>query len=148
MFNALKYTEELEKAGFTRQQAEISVKVLIEVMNDNFATKSDLKDANLVLRADLREMETVLRSDMREMDASLRTEISRVETTLRAEIRDVESRLGNEIRDVETKLSTEIRDIRASVKELEYKLTIKLGTMMTVAVGVTATLVRLLAIPR
>jgi hypothetical protein len=71
MFNALKYSEELERAGFSRLQAEASVRILIEVMNNNFATKADLK-------------------------------------------------------------------------ELEYKLIIKLGTMITLAVGVTATLVKLL----
>jgi hypothetical protein len=44
MFNALKYTEELEKAGFTREQAEVSMKLLVETMNENFATKADFKE--------------------------------------------------------------------------------------------------------
>ena len=43
MFNALKYTEDLERAGFTSEQAKASLKILIEVMNDSFATKSDLE---------------------------------------------------------------------------------------------------------
>ncbi len=93
MFNALKYTEELEKAGFSRNEAEASLKILIEVMNDNFATKSDLKE--LELRMDHRFQ--VLTQDM----------VSRFQT-------------------------------------VEYKLTIKLGTMMAISTGVTATLIQLL----
>ena len=93
MFNALKYTEELEKAGFTREQAEVSMKLLVETMNENFATKSDFKE------------------------------------------------LGWKIEKLETKLDS-------SLKELEYKLTIKLatilGTMMTFAIGLTAAVVKLL----
>ncbi len=93
MFNALKYTQELEKAGFTREQAEISMKLLIDIMNENFATKSDMKELELRLDSRIHSLE-------------LKTE--------------------------------------SGFKELEYKLTIKLGTMITVAIGVTATLVKLL----
>jgi hypothetical protein len=82
MFNALKYTQELEQAGFSREQAEASLKILIEVMNENFATKSDLKqeidrlDNKMQfgfndLRADLNEVKTELKSEMRELDYKL-----------------------------------------------------------------------------
>ncbi len=43
LFNALKYTQELEKVGFSREQAEKSVSILIEVMENNLATKSDIQ---------------------------------------------------------------------------------------------------------
>jgi hypothetical protein len=92
VFNALKYTQELEQAGFSREQAETSVKVLIEVMNDNFATKSDLK---------------------MEID-SLRNE-----------------------------MHSGFNELKSEMRELEYKLTIKLGVMLTVAVGATATMMKL-----
>lgn len=104
MFNALKYTQELEKAGFTREQAEVSMKLLIDIMNENFATKSDLKELEL-----------------------------RLESKLHA----TESRLESRVHSLELKTES-------GFKELEYKLTIKLGTMMTLAIGVTATLVKLL----
>ena len=93
MFNALKYVEELEKAGFTREQADASIKLLIDVMNDSFATKADLK---------------------------------------------------SEIQDLKSEMKSIVLKTESGFKELEYKLTIKLGTMITLAVGVTATLVKLL----
>lgn len=107
MFNALKYTQELEKAGFTREQAEVSMKLLIDIMNENFATKSDLKE---------------------------------LELRLGSKIQGVESNIHS----LELKTESGFRETELKFKELEYKLTIKLGTMMTLAVGVTATLVKLL----
>jgi hypothetical protein len=112
VFNALKYTEELKRAGFSADQAEISVKVLIDAMNDNFATRSDLTD----LKVEFSE----LRADF----SGLRAEFSELRSDMNVRFERVES----------------------SMRELEYKLTIKLGTMMgtmlTLAIGLTAMIVR------
>jgi hypothetical protein len=44
MFNTLKYAKILEEVGFSREQAETSIKILVEVMEDKLASKQDLKD--------------------------------------------------------------------------------------------------------
>lgn len=126
MFNALKYTEDLEKVGFTAEQAQTTMKVLMDVMNENFATNSALRETEIALRSEIRESETRLRSEMKELG-----------TTLRSEIKE----LGTEIR-------SEMKDLSSGMKELEYRLTIKLatimGTMMTIAIGATATLIKVM----
>jgi uncharacterized protein YdcH (DUF465 family) len=99
MFNALKYSQELEQAGFTREEAEVSVKILIEVMNDNFATKADLFATKNELKAEIDRLENRMQSGFSE--------------------------------------------IKSEMRELEYKLTIKLGVMLSVAVGATATMMKL-----
>lgn len=43
MFNAFKYTKQLEDAGFSREQAEIQLQVIAEIVEDDLATKQDLK---------------------------------------------------------------------------------------------------------
>ena len=43
MFNAFKYTKQLEEAGFSRQQAEIQLQVISEIVEGELATKQDLK---------------------------------------------------------------------------------------------------------
>jgi hypothetical protein len=93
MFNALKYTQELENAGFSRNEAEASLKILIEVMNDNFATKSDLKE--LELRMDHR-------------------------------------------------FQVQTQTLESKIQTIEYRLTIKLGTLMALSIGLTATLLQLM----
>jgi len=104
MFNALKYIEELEKSGFTREQAEVSMKLLIDIMNENFATKADIE--KFATKADLKE---------------------------------VEYKLESRIHSLELKMESAFR-------EMEYKLIIKLGTMMgamlTLSIAITATLIK------
>ncbi len=109
MFNALKYTEELKRAGFSADQADVSMKVLIDVMNENFATKSDVK----------------------ELDLKLDSTAQRLESKISA---------------VEAKLDSVALRFESSLREMEYKLTIKLGTMIGLAIGVTATIVKLIQV--
>ncbi len=43
MFNVFKYTKQLEEAGFSREQAEIQLQVISEIVEGELATKQDLK---------------------------------------------------------------------------------------------------------
>jgi hypothetical protein len=44
MFNTLKYAKLLEEAGFSREQAETSIKIPIEIMEEKLATKQDISE--------------------------------------------------------------------------------------------------------
>jgi hypothetical protein len=44
MLDTLKYVNILESKGFTREQAEAQVSLVKEIMNEELATKHDLKD--------------------------------------------------------------------------------------------------------
>lgn len=56
MFNTLKYAKMLEEVGFSREQAETSVKILVEIMEDRLASKQDLQD----LRGELQQVKSDL----------------------------------------------------------------------------------------
>jgi hypothetical protein len=148
------YTQELEKVGFSRDQAEASVRLLIDVMNENFSTKSDLKELELALRADFKQSEAANRADFRESEAAIKASIKEWESSLRAdfvqsdnilrtELKETESSLRAEIKNVEVSVNTLEVSLRSEMRELENRMTIKLGSMMVVAIGVTATLVKL-----
>jgi hypothetical protein len=49
MFNTLRYAKMLEEAGFSRDQAETSIKILVEIMEDKLATKQDIRELKLEL---------------------------------------------------------------------------------------------------
>lgn len=49
MFNAFKYTKQLEEVGFSREQAELQLQVITEIVEGELATKHDLE----ILRKDL-----------------------------------------------------------------------------------------------
>ncbi len=44
MINTLKYAKKLEEAGFSRQQAEANIQIIAEIVEDDVATKQDIKE--------------------------------------------------------------------------------------------------------
>ena len=122
MFNALKYTENLKKSGFSQEQSDKILNVLIEVMDQNLASKTDLKEATKTLRQEMKDIEASLRQEMKDIEASLRQEIAE----LRQEIKELRTEFHHEM------------------KALEMRMTIKLGSMMAASIVLTGILVKLL----
>ncbi|MGH8489571.1 MAG: hypothetical protein ACREXS_12090 [Gammaproteobacteria bacterium] len=114
-FDTLKFAKRLKEAGFTEQQAEALAVAEAELVEENLATKRDLKELEVALKRDIKELETSLKRDIKELETSLKRDIKELETSLKHDM-----------------------------KELEYRMTLKLGAMMVVAVGAVATLVKLL----
>ena len=92
-FNALKYVEELEKAGVPEEQAKAQVRLLNEIVDSDLATKRDIKELDVKLSQKIKELE-----------------------------------IG----------------VKKEIKELELKLILKLGIMVTMGIGVIATLIKIL----
>jgi hypothetical protein len=53
MFNTLKYAKMLQQVGFSKDQAETSVGILVDIMEEKLATKEDLQILKAELKADL-----------------------------------------------------------------------------------------------
>ena len=85
------------------------------LVNEQLATKRDLKELETTLQRDLAELETALKRDLKELETTVKREIKELETAVKREI-----------------------------KELELRLTVRLGAMFVAAVGVVAVLVKLL----
>ena len=56
-FDALKYVENLRKAGVPDKQATAQVRVLNEIIDSNLASKRDMKEMEQKLTRDMKEME-------------------------------------------------------------------------------------------
>lgn len=56
-FDSLSYAKKLEAAGFTREQAEVQTQAIREVIEEQLATKRDLKDLETSLETKLRDLE-------------------------------------------------------------------------------------------
>lgn len=57
-FDTLTYAKRLKAAGFTEQQAEAQAGALRAVVDENLATKQDLKALGNELRHEMKEMES------------------------------------------------------------------------------------------
>ena len=60
------------------------------------------------------------------------------------DLKALEMATKRDIKELETSLKRDIADVKRDMKELEARMTIRLGTMMVLAVGGVATLVKLL----
>jgi len=136
-FDTLKFAKRLKEGGFTDQQAEALAQAEAEFIEQNLATKRDVKELEVGLTRDIKELEAALRRDLKELEVALKRDIEELRAGVK---RDIEELRAGVKRDIE-----ELRaDLKRDVKELEYRMTIKLGAMLAVAVGAMATLVKLL----
>ena len=118
-FDTLKAATRLQnEAGFNEKQAHVLVATLAEGIGENLATKEDM--------AALRSEVGVLRSKMatKEDMAALRSEMATKE--------DIAVLRG------------EMAVLRGEMRELEQRMTIRLGVMIAAAVGIIVALDKLL----
>lgn len=140
MIHALRYTEDLEKSGFTPEQAKRSVIIWMELMDQNFATKSDYREQGLKSEMALALVKSELRQDISTLRSELKQDIADLRTELKQDITDLRTELKQDIADIRT----EIADLRIEVKKLGPDLTIKLGIMMVASIGAMSTIIGLL----
>jgi molecular chaperone DnaK (HSP70) len=144
MFDTLKYAKVLEGVGFSRAQAEVQVQMISDVMAATLATKQDLKDLGGSLRAELASVREELKTEISNVREELKADIASVREELKADIANVREELKADINGVRQELRLEIKDVRNEIREVEYRLTIKLGTIVSVAIGVAVALTKLI----
>jgi chromosome segregation ATPase len=144
-FDTLKFAKRLKEAGFTEQQAEALADAEAEFIEQNLATKRDIADIKRDIadvKRDIKELEVTLRNEIKQLGVTLRGEIKQLDVTLRGEIKQLDVTLRGEIKQLDVKIEQIRSDLARDLKDLEYRMTIKLGTMMVVAVAAMATLVK------
>jgi chromosome segregation ATPase len=139
-FDTLKLARKLEAAGFPAKQAADTSQALAEALTEEVASKSDIS----LLRSTVESQIAALRADIDAKITALRADIDAKITALRADIDAKISAFRAEMDAHVSALRAEIEAVRADMEKLEMRLTIKLGGMMVVAVGVVAALVKLL----
>ena len=118
-FDTHAFVKELTQAGMPEAQAEVLARSQATLIDEKLATKQGLKELEVLLRRDLKDLEVRLRRDLK----------------------DLEVRLRRDLKDLEVRLT---RDMKELELRLKHDLTLRLGSMMVVAIGVVAALVKLL----
>jgi len=117
-FDSLTYANRLKAAGMDGGLAEVQASVMTEVIQDHFhtlSTKQELQQVGQDLRKEMNLMGQDLRKDMNLMGQDLRKDMQ----LLRLEV-------------------------QKDMQLLEQRMVIKLGSLMVLAIGVVATVVKLL----
>jgi len=139
-FDTHEYVKRLKAVGVTEVQAEVHTTMMVDLMTTQMVTRDYLDQSLKDLRSEI---------DLRFKD--LRSEIDLRFKDVDTRFKDVHNEIDLRFKDVDTKfkdLHNEIdlrfKGVDARFDALELRLTIKLGTMMVLAIGIVATLVKIL----
>lgn len=111
MFNALQYTKSLEESGFQRDQAEILVRMFMQMIEFNMVTKSDFERYKSESKSDFEKYKSESKSDFEKFKSEVYHRFDSLEHTF------------------DYKLN-----------RLSLQLTIKLGAMLALSVGLLSTI--------
>ena len=126
-FDTHAFVKELTQAGMPEELAEVLARSQATLIDEKLATKQDLKELELRLKRDIQE----LKRDMKELETRLVRDMQEMEANLKRDMKELEMRLTRDMQEMELRL--------------KHDLTVRLGSMMVVAVGVIAALVKLLS---
>ncbi len=147
-FDTLSFAKRLIEAGERPEVAEAHAFTLKDFVMDNLATKTDLKAAETALRSDLAAAETALRSDLAATEGRLRSELQSTAASIRSDMKAIETNLRSDMKAIETrldgKIDTRVDLLHKDIEAMGLKLSVRMGGMLVVAVGVLATLNKLL----
>jgi DNA-binding transcriptional MerR regulator len=122
MIHVLRYTEELEKVGFTTEQAKKSVQLWMDLMDQNFATKADFKEHYFMTKTDL----SGVQGEMKELRTELQTEMKELRTELQTQMKQL------------------VMKVQSDIKALEHTLTIRMGVMLAASIGLMTALTNII----
>ena len=128
-FDSLTYANRLKAAGMDGGLAEVQASALTEVIQDHFhslSTKQEVQQLSLDLRKEIQLQGQDLRKEIQLQGQDLRKEIQLQVQELRKDMQLL--RL----------------EVQKDMQLLEQRMVIKLGSLMVLAIGVVATVVKLI----
>jgi predicted nucleic acid-binding Zn-ribbon protein len=114
MFNALRYIQKLEAVGVSREQAETHAEFVMNAIQDEVATKSDLNGIKVEF-ANLRTEFSELRSDF---------------SNLRSQFAELRSETRQEFANVRAEMRQGFADVRTEMAQMENRIMLRLGSLM------------------
>jgi uncharacterized protein involved in exopolysaccharide biosynthesis len=121
-FDTLKLARALrDKAGFSQEHAEATADALADAVSEQVATKQDIRDVGTEVEA--------LRSEIQAEFAAVRSE-------MQAEFAAVRSEMQAEFAAVRSEIAALRGDMVAGFRDVEQRMTIRLGGMLVVLAGI------------
>lgn len=128
VLDTLRYAKTLEGVGVSREQAEVHVQILSEMMDTHLASRQNMKDLQTTTQQEMKELRRELKQDMANLRVEFKQDIAELRAEMQQRFNDVELRFAK-------------MDDRFI--QLEQRMTIKLGTIVSIAIGVAVTLAKL-----
>jgi uncharacterized protein involved in exopolysaccharide biosynthesis len=139
-FDTHGFVKRLEAAGWSAAHAEALADAMGDIVLHSIATRTDLREVDIGLRSELKELSTSLRTEMNELSARLRTEMNELSTSLRTEMNELSASLRTEMNELSASLRTEMNELRSGLKDMELRLTLRMGAMLVFVVAILTAL--------
>lgn len=120
-FDTLAYARRLRDGGVPLEVAEVHADAAREFIMTELATRSDLDLVRRDLDTARRELETSLTNHVARLETLIATQVSRLETLI----------------------ATVRRELKADMRDLENRMTIKMGFMFATAIAILAAIIKL-----
>ena len=130
-FDTHAFVKRLTRAGMDEQQAEALVECQTQLINDSLATKQDMEEVKL----DIEEVKRDIQEGKLDIE-----EVKRDIQKVKLDIEEVKKNIDT-LR-LETK--KDIATLKTDMQKMELRLTLRLGSVIVVTMGVFATLVNFL----
>ena len=127
-FDTHAVVKRLTQAGMDEQQAEALVECQAQLINDSLATKQDIEE----VKRDIEALRLATKQDIEEV----KRDIEEVKLDIQEVKKDIEA-----LR-LETK--KDIATLKTDMQKMELRLTLRLGSVIVITMGVFATLVNFL----
>ncbi len=118
-FDTLAYAKKLKAAGLDSKIAEVQAEVQVEMLNscvtENLASKQDVNE----VKFELEKFRVEFRSDLEGVRTEFRSEFERLHAEFKSDIEELRN---------ETK--SEIAELKLDMKNLEHRLTLRLGAIV------------------
>ena len=138
----------LTQAGMDEQQAEALVECQIQLINDSLATRLDIEEVKKEIAEVKREVEELkkevaeVKREVEEVKKEI-AEVKREVAEVKKEIAEVKREVA-EVKKEVAEVKREVEELKIDMHKMELRLTIRLGSVIVVAIGIFATLIKLL----
>jgi hypothetical protein len=133
-FDTLTYAKRLREAGFTERQAEAQAEALRAVVDENLATKRDLKE--LESRLEIRFME--IDAHIKELETRLVVRMTEIKTGLEVRIKELDLRIET----VHNSIDLKIENVRKDVVMKVGGMIVAAVTILLAALGLVAAILK------
>ena len=146
MINTLRMSEELEKVGFTKDQAYKTVDTWMSIIDENLVTKSDMKELQYSVKSDVKDLRTDIEGHIKDLRTDIEGQIKDLRTDIEGQIKDLRTDIEGQIKDLRTDLEKQINELRSEVEKQKLEILIKLGSLMVTLFTISTTIISYLII--
>ena len=131
--NTLAISKHLRAHGYSEEQAEAQAELWTKIT-----------DASLVTKIDVENIRAELKRDIENLRAEVKRDIENLRVELKRDIAALGAKTERDIVALGSKTDLSIAALRADLEKMEYRLTIKLGAMLVVAITAISAIAKFL----